>query len=66
MLKQLKLRKELELKKQERESLISQEETFKKRSQELEEKLENAKTEGDFSDLTDEIEELENEKKEAD
>ena len=66
MLKQLKLRKELELKKQERESLISQEETFKKRSEELEEKLENATTEGDFSDLSDEIEELEKEKKEAD
>ena len=48
MLKQLKLRKELELKKQERESLISQEETFKKRSEELEEKLENATTEGDL------------------
>jgi HK97 family phage major capsid protein len=65
MLKQLKLRKELELKKQERDALISQEEEFKKRSEELEEKLENAKTEGDFSDLSDEIEELEKDKKEA-
>ena len=66
MLKQLKLRKELELKKQEREALISQEENFKKRSLELEEKLKNATTEGDFSGLTDEIEALEKEKKEAD
>ncbi|MDF2877996.1 MAG: hypothetical protein K0S30_1092 [Clostridia bacterium] len=65
MLKQLKLRKDLAIKKTQLESLRQQQADFKKREAELETALEEAKAEDDINLVNEGIETLEKEVKEA-
>lgn len=65
MLKQLKLRKQIELKKKEQEEVRTKEEEVKKREAELERALEECENEDDMAIVEEDIEKLETEKKEV-
>ncbi len=63
MLKQLKLRKQIELKRKEQEEFKTKEEELQKREKELEKALEECETEEDMSVVEEDIEKLDTEKK---